>query len=129
MSFHLTLASQPPSLLPSYPSIPPSENIGISLVLIRKAWTKGIDQANFGDPGGFSWSGKRVGIVSLPPVAGKSKGWIRNVPVDETKGDGMEFEGEYEVPLEAISVKGCGVAVDVSPSWRAEADGVVVCTC
>lgn len=57
-----------------------------------------------------------MGIVSLPSVAGRTKGWIRNIPVDETKGDGMEFEGEYEVPEGAITVKGCGVAIDVSRS-------------
>jgi hypothetical protein len=61
-------------------------------------------------------------------VAGKSKGWIKNVPLDEANGEGMEFEGEYEVPTEGVSVKGCGVAVDVSLSLGG-ADIVVVGTC
>lgn len=75
----------------------------------------GIQQANFGDSGGFNWAPRRVGAVSLPASGGKKKpGWIRSTPIDETKGEGMEFEGEFEVPEGALSVRGCSVAVEVS---------------
>jgi hypothetical protein len=44
---------------------------------------------------------------------------MRVVPPDEAKnGDGMEFEGEYDVPEGYVTVKGCGVAVDVSPACQ-----------
>lgn len=116
LNFRLNLTSTPPSLLPSYASIPPADDFGIAFSLSRRAWTMGIEQSKFGDPGGFHWAPRRMGLVSLPPTQSRfTKGWMRVVPLDEAKsGDGMEFEGEYEVPEGCVTVKGCGVAVDVS---------------
>lgn len=56
----------------------------------------------------------KEGVTGADGRVESRHGWIRSIS-SASRGE-LVFQGEYTCPVEAVSVKGCNLAINVSPN-------------